>query len=106
MLRLVTASGMHSVQVDAAAGLATAIHVGIPIFMDGEFSPAESGSEGHIHNHDHVAKADREPPEENATTEPGVITPMPRVFQDLIDGLEITDGGQRPDGGPVPDDEP
>ena len=108
VLRLVTASGMHSVQVDAAAGLATAIHMGIPIFMDGEFSPAESGSEAHIHdihNHETVARADRQVPDENEGTEPSVGTPIPRVFQDLIDGLEMTDGGQRPDGGPTSDDE-
>ena len=106
VLRLVTASGMHSVQVDAAAGLATAIHMGIPIFMDGEFSPAESGSEGHIHdthNHEAAAKADREPPDEGI--DPGVITPIPRVFQDLIDGLGMPDGGQGSDGGPVHDEE-
>ena len=43
VLRLVTTSGMHSVQVDAAAGLTMTVHVGIPIFMDGEFPPAEPG---------------------------------------------------------------
>ena len=43
VLHLVTTSGMHSVQVDAAAGLAMTIHMGIPIFMNGEFSPAEPG---------------------------------------------------------------
>ena len=108
VLRLVTASGMHSIQVDAAAGLAMAIHMGIPIFMDGEFSPAEAGKEEHIHDaHDHeaVAKAGRELPDEGTGIEPDVITPIPRVFQDLIEDLGIPDGGQRPDGGLAPDEE-
>ncbi len=47
ILRLVTAAGLHNIQVDAAAGLAMAIHMGIPIFMDGEFSPAEPERDGH-----------------------------------------------------------
>ena len=108
VLRLVTASGMHSIQVDAAAGLAMAIHMGIPIFMDGEFSLAEPGREEHIqdaHDHEAVATADREFPDEGPGIEPDVITPIPRVFQDLIEDLGIPDGGQRPDGGLTPDEE-
>ena len=54
VLRLVTATGMRSVQVDAAAGLSTVIYMGIPIFMDGDFSTTEAGSAGKIHTvHDH-----------------------------------------------------
>lgn len=108
VLRLVTATGMHSIQVDAAAGLAMAIHMGIPIFMDGEFSPTESGSAGQIHSvHDHEAagKADLEQVDDNAEIEPGVTTPIPRVFQDLIDGLVIPEGSERPDGRPGTDEE-
>ena len=110
VLRLVTATGMHSIQVDAAAGLAMAIHMGIPIFMDGEFSPTESGSAGHVHSvhdHDHEAadKADLERVDDNAEIEPGVTTPIPRVFQDLIDGLVIPEGSDRPDGRPGTDEE-
>ena len=108
VLRLATASGLLSIQVDAAAGLATAIHMGIPIFMDGEFSPAESNSEGHIHDvHDHeaLAGADHKPPDEDSGLEPGSITPVPRVFMDLIDGLGMPDGGPRPEGGSNPDQE-
>ena len=106
VLRLVTATGMHSIQVDAAAGLAMAIHMGIPIFMDGEFSPAESDGTGHIHNvHDHGAagKAALDQVDDNAEIEPGVTTPIPRVFQDLIDGLGMPESGDRPDGGTTPD---
>lgn len=108
VLRLVTANGLHSIQVDAAAGLAMAIHMGIPIFMDGEFSPAETGSETHTHDahgHETIAKAEQEPPDENGGIEPGAITPIPRVFQDLIDGLGMPDGGPRPDGGAAPEEE-
>ena len=100
VLRLVTATGIHSVQVDAAAGLAMAIHMGIPIFMDGEFSPVESSSAWRCHDvHDHEAagKADLELANDNSENEPGVTTPIPRVFQDLIDGLGIPERGDRPD---------
>lgn len=94
-IRLVTASGMHSIQVDAAAGLAMAIHMGIPIFMDGEFSPAESDSERHDHDvHEHRVpdREDLEPADDNAEIEPGVTTPIPRVFQDVIDDLGMPNG--------------
>ena len=86
VLRLATANEVHSVQVDAAAGLATAIHMGIPIFMDGEFSPAGRGGEEQLHEvHGNEAKgiSDGAIPEGQDETEPGVATPIPRVFQDL-----------------------
>lgn len=101
VLRLVTETGMRSVKVDAAAGLATAIHMGIPIFMDGEFSTTESGSAGQIHNlhsHEAAGKTDLELLDDNGQTGPGVTTPIPRVFQDLIDGLGIPESGDHPDG--------
>ena len=100
VLRLVAASGMHSVQVDAAAGLATAIHMGIPIFMDGEFSSAETSSGAHdhdVHEQGTVAHADLGVPSENEGIQPGAITPIPRVFQDLIDGLGMPESGDLPD---------
>ena len=112
VLRMVTATGMHSVQVDAAAGLAMAVHMGIPIFMDGDFSPADPDSAGHIHrSHEHEGsqehepdgKADPDPAYDNADVEPGVATPIPRVFQDLIDGLGMPESGDRPDGGAASD---
>ena len=101
VLRLVTASGMHSIQVDAAAGLATAIHMGIPIFMDGEFSPAEPDSIRHTHSvPDFAADADpstgsgpgTELAERESESPPGMGTPIPRAFLDLIDGLEFPEG--------------
>ena len=96
-LRLVTASAMHSIQVDAAAGLAMAIHMGIPIFMDGEFSPTESDSERHehaVHEHRVPDREGLEPADDNAEIEPGVTTPIPRVFQDVIDDLGMPNGGE------------
>ena len=83
-----------------------AIHMGIPIFMDGEFSPTEPDSEGHVHKlHDHEAPGRTAPDtvDENAEIEPGVTTPIPRVFQDLLDGLGMPESGDRPDGGSAPD---
>ena len=44
VLRIVTGTGLQTVTVDAAAGLTLAIHMGIPIFKDGEFSAAEPDS--------------------------------------------------------------
>ena len=108
VLRLITASGMHSVQVDAAAGLAMAIHMGIPIFMDGEFASAEASSGAHnhdAHDHDAVARADLGVPGENEGIEPGAIPPIPRVFQDLIDGLGMPESGELPDARTGPDEE-
>ena len=105
-LRLVAATGMQSVQVDAAAGLAMAIHMGIPIFMDGEFSPAEPDNSQHIHDlHEHEAagRSDQDPVDDNAEVESGVVTPIPRVFQDLIEGLGMPENGDHPDGGTTPD---
>ena len=108
ILRVVSDSGMHGISVDAAAGLAMAIHMGLPIFMDGEFSPAEPDNQGHthdVHGHEAVAKADREQPDESSGIEPGVITPIPRVFQDLIDDLGMPDFSDLPDERTPPDDE-
>ena len=52
ILRMVTATGLHGIQVDASAGQSLAIHAGLPVSMDGEFSasepdwPSHSRSEG------------------------------------------------------------
>lgn len=108
VLRLVAATGLHSVQVDAAAGLATAIHMGIPIFMDGEFSPAESSATGPVHDvheHDAASKEELKPADGTAEIEPGFKTPIPRVFQDLIDSLGMPECGDHQGGRLAPDDE-
>ena len=107
-LRLVTATGMQSVQVDAAAGLAMAIHMGIPIFMDGEFSPAEPESTQHahdLHEREAAGRSDPDPVDDNAEIDPRVVTPIPRVFQDLIEGLGMPETGDRPDARTGPDEE-
>ena len=41
ILRVVTGGQMHDVNVDAAAALAMAIHLGLPIFMDGDSGPGD-----------------------------------------------------------------
>ena len=93
MVRMVTASELRTTQVDAAAALALAIHMGLPIFMDGQFSPAEPQWEGNQHNS-----------LEEDTTAPGntalyqeVPSPIPKAFQELIDGLELPEGPENPD---------
>ena len=110
ILRLVTTAGLNSIQVDAAAGLATAIHMGIPIFMDGEFSPAEPERDGHT-NDAHGMGPDPEldvdmTNEREPENEPGDATPIPHAFQEFIDGLKMPDGGDTSYGLPAPGEEP
>ena len=83
ILRLVSASGMHGIHVDAAAGLAMAIHMDLPIFMDGEFSAAEPESIRHTHSvHDQMTELESDAELLNAESEtlPCVSTPLPRAF--------------------------
>ena len=110
ILRLVTAAGLHNIQVDVAAGLATAIHMGIPIFMDGEFSPAEPKRDGHTHDvcgprTDPALDMDM-PNERESENEPGDKTPIPQAFQEFIEGLTMPDGGDTSYGLPEPDNGP
>ena len=76
VLRLVTANGLRSVNVDAAAGLAMAIHIGLPIFMDGDLNPIDGpfqkGSE---------------------IVEPTTAAKIPQAFRDVIEGLEMPESG-------------
>ncbi len=74
-LCLVTDKGLQDVTVDAAAALAMAIHVGLPIFMDGEFSQVDSPLRA-SHSHD----------------APPPVTPIPKAFQDVVEGLEFPGG--------------
>ena len=101
ILRLVSASGMHGIHVDAAAGLAMAIHMGLPIFMDGEFSPVEPESIRHTHSvHAFMTQVESDAELLNGESEafPDVSTPLPRAFQDLIDGLELPDAREDDEG--------
>ena len=87
ILRIATATGMQSVHVDAAAGLALAIHMGTPIFMDGEFSPEEPESE----EESGLAEED---------TASDFVTPIPPAFQDVLDGLSATNDHDGPENRP------
>ena len=97
LLRLVTAGGMHSAYVDAAAGLAIAIHMGLPVFMDGEFAAAEPQGDGHQHT-----DGDAGTPLAGYA-EP---TPIPQAFQEVIEGLKMPDDAVSPDFRAADDDEP
>ena len=96
MMRLVTASGLRNAYVDAAAALALAIHMGLPIFMDGEFSPAEPHWESHQHD-----AVDAEAPAPGLTDLTGAgSTPIPQVFQEFIEELKMPDGNETSDSWP------
>ena len=95
-LGLVKAAGLYSIQVDATAGLATAIHMGIPIFMDGEFPAAETDAVEHTHSvHEFMTdqEAEVEPKGRGTGAAPGGEKPAPRAFLDLVDGLEFPEPG-------------
>lgn len=101
MMRLVTAGGLRSAYVDAAAALAIAIHMGLPVFMAGDFSPAEPQWESHQHDAIEAeipAPGYLEPPHE-------VPTPIPQVFQELIEGLKMPEGPEGSDNRPPADDD-
>lgn len=99
LMRLVTASGMHSVYVDAAAGLAMAIHMGLPVFMDGEFSPADAPPEVP------PRAADADLPRAEYLEPPGGATPIPQAFQEVIEGLKMPDAAAPPDFRAADDDD-
>ena len=95
-LGLVKAAGLYNIQVDATAGLATAIHMGIPIFMDGEFPAAETDAVEHTHSvHEFMTdqEAEVEPKGRGTGAAPGGEKPAPRAFLDLVDGLEFPEPG-------------
>ena len=110
ILQLATATGLHSIQVDAAAGLAMAIHMGMPIFMDGEFSPVEPERDGHTHDV-HGLRSYPEldmdtPTERESENQPADATPIPQAFQELIEGLNMPDGEETSYEWPAPGEEP
>ena len=88
LLRMVTSSGLHSITVDAAASLALAIHMGLPVFMDGDSSTAEPDWEAH--NPQSMAAEERAI---NPTELPkGELTSIPQAFQEVIDRLKLPEG--------------
>ena len=68
---LETSGGSMDVNVDATAALAMAIHIGLPIFMDGDFASTEGDQ--------------RDTHKEVDTTVP---TPIPEAFWEVIDGID------------------
>ena len=99
LMRLATPSGLRSAYVDAGAALALAIHMGLPIFMDGEFSPAEPNRESHQHEDgdaEAAAPGLMEPTGEEST-------PIPQLFQQFIEELEMLDGTETSDSWPDDD---
>lgn len=101
LMRMVTSTGMRTAYVDAGAALALAVHMGLPIFMDGDFSPSEPEWNGHQRDDfeaDAVAPGHPEQRQE-------VSTPIPQVFQDLIEGLNMPDGTESSGGWPVAGEE-
>ena len=93
LMRLATSSGLRTTQVDAAAALSLAIHMGVPIFMDGEFSPAEPEWRAH-HNEGQVSEPS---PDELMDMPREFSTPIPQAFQDVIEGLKLPEGPDGPD---------
>lgn len=75
-LRLVTNEGEKDIEVDAAAAIAMAVHLGIPIFMDGNFSSS--------------LEAAATPP-----TRAAEIPQIPKAFRQLFEDLNMPD----PEGG-------
>ena len=72
---LITDKGLQDVTVDAAAALAMAVHVALPIFMDGEFSQADSPLRASRWHDDAPA-----------------VTPIPKAFRDVVEGPEFPGG--------------
>ncbi len=99
MIRMVTPAGMHTANADAAAALALAIHMGLPVFMDGEFAPAEPEGDGQRHDTLGV----NAPPGELIELPSESPTTIPQAFQELIEGLTMPEepegSDSRPDNG-------
>ncbi len=77
VLRLTTPEGLKEVHVDAAAGLALAMHLGLPIFMDGKFSPAD------------------DPTPTPNVSRAAEIPLIPKAFRELLEDMHMPD----PEGG-------
>ena len=72
VMRLVTDNGTRDVNTDPAAALAMAIHMGLPIFMDGDFSPTDGKLRA-----------------VQGLTEAPAVSSIPQVFRDVIDELDF-----------------
>ena len=72
-LCLATSEGLTDVEVDAAAALAMAVHLGLPIFMDGAFSSST------------------ETPPAPQISRAVEIPQIPKAFRELLDNLHMPD---------------
>jgi bifunctional DNase/RNase len=81
VLRLETPRGVCDVNADAAAALAMAIHMGLPIFMDGDFTPAD-GKLRAI----------------QSLTQAPAVTQIPEAFREAIEGLDLSWPGEESTG--------
>ena len=78
-LRLMTSSGFKDVEVDAAAALAMAVHLGLPIFMDGNFvssdNPAQTPNPAQAPNRDYATETSQ----------------VPKAFRQLLEDMHMSD---------------
>ena len=72
---LETSNGPLDVNVDTTAALSMAIHIGLPIFMDGDFASTEGEQEG-------------EQSETSRQGDTSTSTPIPEAFWEVIDGID------------------
>ncbi len=106
LVRMATPSELQTTQVDAAAALSLAIHMGLPIFMDGQFSHLETEEQ-------YVSRHGPSPAGGASSSEPAdfpsrVPTPptIPQAFQELIEGLKMPESLDSSDSWPDAVDEP
>ena len=76
-LRVVTDYDHRDINVDPAAALAMAIHLGLPIFMDGDFSP----SDGKLRAIQGMTEAPPAPA-------------IPQAFREVLDELDLLSPGE------------
>jgi hypothetical protein len=81
-IRMVTTAGLREVDVDAAAALGMAVHMGLPIFMDGDFTP----SDGTLHAIPGLTEAPVAQPQ------------IPQAFRKLIAELDLPTAGEETEG--------
>ena len=80
-LSLVTPDGPKEVEVDAAASLAMAVHLGIPIYIDGSFTSSQGADSAQHPRHD-LTQVVEQPQ-------------IPKAFRQLLEDLHMPD----PEGG-------
>tara|TARA_B100001123_G_scaffold1156_1_gene1608 strand:+ start:278 stop:610 length:333 start_codon:yes stop_codon:yes gene_type:complete len=73
-----TSSGPIDVDVEPTAALSMALHMGLPIFMDGEFPQTDEGILGPVQKPD---------------TESTAQTPIPEAFREAIEGIDNAASG-------------